>query len=249
MIPGRSPFRRSPARPILAAANPPNVLRSAINTSYNTSSLQSYVTMPAAATAGNLILGYCSPDKSVTSITTPAGFTPVPGASHLAGGGVSGALFYKIATGGESVFLFEYVSGTTRFVTSVALEIENVNQSDPIDQIAMTNGNAATARSITVGPTDNTSQANELALAFWSNDSAQSFGGSPNATNIGWSDGFTEVTNFGANPLVTVGAGAPGLHVASKPLPTIGAVQSTFSYSGGTADESLAFLVTLRAAA
>jgi hypothetical protein len=207
-------------------------------------------TLPAAATEGNLLLVYVTPDKASGTISIPAVLdtagNPVSsvfqsaGAAHItgngAGDGVSAALFWAIARGGEKHFTGSWAN--FRFASIAAVELANAHRTAPLDRYVLSNGNAAAASALTIGPTAVTQYASETAVAFWSNDSASAV---DTATGRGWSNSFATVAELAtntANPGVSIGL-LSGIASGT-------AVQTTFSYTGDTAEQNVGILVTLR---
>jgi hypothetical protein len=207
------------------------------------------ISLDAPATAGNLILVYSTPDKTAASIPPPTGFTLVPGMQHLTGPGVSGALFYKIAAGGEQSITCTHTGDSTIFFAAAAIELSNVRADAPIDLSVINIGNTKPEldpRTLALSTgTSITSSANQMAVAFWSVDSLNSI---DSATSVGWNGGFTARTDVG---VTTRSAGSqPGLSVATLPVLTQGSTVSTaFSWTGDTDDERMGILVTVRPAA
>jgi len=205
------------------------------------------MTFPFAATAGNLLVVFLAIDKSVATISTPTGWTKAQ--EVVSGTGVSGALFYKIAAGGETSISFTIA--TSRVTNIAFMEFSGIASSSPLDISAKTDGNAATARTITAGAMT-TTNADDLILAFWANDSAASVA---SATGRGFVDGasgametlmshFADAHNGGDVNT----SGAPAVCVARKRRTTTGSESATFSYTGGSADENIAFLAAFKLA-
>jgi len=201
------------------------------------------VSLPFAATAGNLLVLGVFPDKTSGAIATPTDFTPVPGASHTTGAGISGALFYKVAAGGEQSVPCTWATGAG--VSIAIVEIAGAHLTTPVDQVAFGNSASSNARGVAIGPTGACDTDGELAIALWANDSASTTSGSPAPA---WTNGFAEIFNHGVGN-APANSSAPAVVVAMKELGAAGTVQTTFSYPGGSSDENLGFLVTLRPAA
>lgn len=200
------------------------------------------VTLPSPALAGSLLLLYVSIAWNATSFTIPAGFA-YAAPPHSAGSWASGAVFFKVATGGEQTFALAYSMSSSTQITAAAIELVGLRVTGALDQSGFKNGNAALARSITVGPTEGTSEGDELAIAFWSNNNASNI--NTVSTQPAWSDDFVLVFESGCRDRVTTNAPAFAAGLKAIPLAAT-AVQTTLSYGGGGTDENIAYLLTLR---
>jgi hypothetical protein len=200
-------------------------------TPYNSPIYGISVTLNTPATANNLLITCVAIDKASGTITIPSGFTLVQKGE---GGISSGAMAYKIATGGEttiswswtlneegSVWIGEYSGLTTTNVLDVSAENEAYL--------------SIATNTISTGTTPTTTQANELAIALFAADSGVSVG-----TTRTWTNGFTTLAE------ITDTSGSPFLNVANKTLTAIGTVQSTLTHNGN--DESYAMVATFKAA-
>lgn len=229
----------TPVAFVQAAAAPENTLERTSAT----------IALTSPATAGNLLLVYASPDKAVASIPAPTGFTLVPGMQHLTGPGVSAALFYKVAAGGEQNITCTHGGSNTILFSAAAVELSGASTSSPIDLSVMNTGNTlpgTTPRTLalTTGAST-TSGAGQMAVACWSNDSMLNISA---ATAVGWDNGFTQRADSGVTTR-NGSNGSPALSVATLPITNAGtAVSTTFSYTGGGDDERMGILVTVRKA-
>jgi hypothetical protein len=199
---------------------------------YNSPDYGISVSLDSAATAGNLLVSGVAIDKASGTITIPSGFTLVEKGE---GGVSSGAMAYKVATGGETTISWSWtenqegsvwVGGYSGLVTSDVLDVSAENESFMAD--------GDTTNSISTGTTAATGQADELAVALFASDSGNSVG-----TSRSWSNGFSIIDE------VTTTSGSPFLNVASKTLDVIGVVESTLSHDGS--DESYAMVATFKA--
>lgn len=195
------------------------------------------VTFDYTATSGNTLICCIGIDKNSGTITLPSGYTLIQEITD--GSGVSGALCYKISDGTETSATFSWANARKAHI--IFMEYSGLDPTDPLDQSVEADGNASTSRSITVGPTGTTTQAFELALAFWMNDSNQS---AYDGSDFSWSDGFTE--DLGTYGTGSTGYGQPGMSSAYKNLISTGTVSTTWSYTGASDDENIAFLATFK---
>ena len=202
----------------------------------NNATTTSSLSLANPATAGNLIVIAAFVDKSSGAITAPAGFIAF-GTAHTTGPGISGALFYKVAAGGEQSFAFSWP--TSNIPTMFAQELSGVNASNPIGSVGFTDLNSPLGKGgVVSGPA--TATANERGIAIFANDSVNNLGGVET-----WSDEFTQTLS---NP--SSEGGRPAIRVATRTYSAAGAVPSTtYGYDAGTADEAAMWLYTVRAAA
>jgi uncharacterized repeat protein (TIGR02543 family) len=171
-------------------------------------------------------------DKNSGTITIPSGFTLIQKGE---GGIASGAMAYKIATGGETTISWSW---TVNQEGSVWIgEYSGLVPTDVLDVSAENEAYLSTAtNTISTGTTPSTTQANELAIVLFASDSNNSVGNTRT-----WTNGFItlkEITDI-------TYSGGPFLNVASKTLTAIGTVESTLTHNGN--DESYAMVATFKA--
>ena len=215
----------------------PNLVQQKTNyTTYGTPVTSFTTTLDSEATAGNLIVAGIAIDKHSDAITAiPTDFTLVHKSAEAAGDVSSGAMAYKIATGGETDFTWEWT--TAEDATAWVGEFSGLAVSDVFDVSAENESYLQTAtNSISTGTTDTTSQADELAIAMFIADSGNSVGSSRT-----WTNDFTEIAEE------TGTSGSPYINVATKTLTLAGTVESTCSHDGS--DESYAVIATFKATA
>ena len=198
--------------------------------SYNSPSTGISVTLDSPATANNLLVTVVAIDKASGTITVPTGFTLVQKGE---GGISSGAMAYKIATGGETTISWTW---TATEEGSVWIgEYSGLAATAVLDVSAENEAYLSTAtNTISTGTTSTTTQANELAIALFASDSGNSVGSTRT-----WTNGFTTIAE------VTSTSGSPFVNVASTILDTTGTVESTLTHNGS--DESYAMIATFKA--
>jgi hypothetical protein len=126
---------------------------------------------------------------------------------------------------------------TARTITLGCLEIDGLT-SAPIDRIAVTDSSNTAASSLTA-TTATLSQASQMALAIFVNDSANSL----DVSSRTWSNSFVEFADRDPND------GAPALLLARRNYPASGTPTTTLTYTPtGTdvADEAVLYIVTLK---
>jgi hypothetical protein len=208
------------------------------------------VTLSQAAIAGNYILVFLAIDKTAngtTSLSYETGLEILTNPntstalSHTTGSSISGVMFGKVAVGGETSFAFTHSSAViTNGPNLVAIEVENVSAS-PYDRGVLSHDNASGTDDTTlvIGPTGTTTQANELAIAFWAVDSVSSV-----TADVGFNNSFSHYATYRTGYTHN---GQPGVAVATKSLTGTGTVTTTATHTG-TADETLGVIVTLKSA-
>lgn len=186
-------------------------------------------TLDQAATAGNLIVTAVAIDKSSGTITTPTGFTLLHSHDTLA---TSGAIAYKIATGGETTVSWSYANSEEASVW--VGEYSGTATSDVVDVTSVNDTNDVAATSVSTGTTGATSNAEELAMAILIADSGNSM-----ETGRAWTNGFNIIAH------VTDTSGSPAINIATKNLSSVGTQETTFSTTG-IGDEMYAMLITFK---
>jgi len=194
------------------------------------------VTLDTAATANNLLITGVAIDKNSGTITVPTGFTIIQkGEATDTGQSVSGALAYKVATGGETTISWSWTvnqEGSVWIGEYSGLKATDVLDVSTENETYMNNHQTTT---ISTGTTPTTTQANELAIALFAADSGVYVG-----TTHSWTNGFTIQAN------ITSTSGSPYLNIANKTLNTIGTVESTFTHNYAAGEDSYAMVATFK---
>ena len=199
---------------------------------YRAPSTSLTTTLDAGATAGNLIVTGIAIDKASGTITQPADFTLIQKGE---GGISSGAMAYKISTGGETGITWSWAANEEG--SGWVGEYSGLVSTGVLDVSVENESYLSTAtNTISTGTTAGTAQADELAIALFAADSGNSVG----ATRT-WTNGFAIVAEE------TTTSGSPFICIASKTLTLAGTVESTVSHSGN--DECYAMVATFKAAA
>lgn len=194
------------------------------NTTTGGSGAATTPTLGAGATAGNLLVLMLSRSAGSGTLPTVTGFTAI---SDDVSGNLTGAWWYMEASGGETTVTLSGESGTGTWRLCLA-EFEGPFPASPLDVQAEDVTNVSTVvTSQSTGTTGTTSQADALALGFWTADGAANVDGTRGYTNS-----FTErVFEHG----LTSSARA-AIILASKVLAATGTVECTFSCTD-TGDE------------
>ena len=197
---------------------------------YNSPDYGISVTLGSPATTNNLLVTGVAVDKASGTITVPAGFTLVQKGE---GGISSGAMAYKIATGGETTISWSWTANEEGSVWIG--EYTGLMITDVLDVSAENEAYLSTqTNTISTGTTPSTTQADELAIALFASDSGNSVGDTRS-----WTNGFTTLAEE------TDTSGSPFINIASKILDTTGTVESTLTHNGN--DESYAMIATFKA--
>jgi len=208
----------------------PTLVQQATNThTYGSPATSITATLSSGATAGNLLVTTIATDKSAGSYTVPSGFTPI---HDYIGPSISGAMAYKIATGGETAITWSYA--TSEESSAWVGEYSGLASSNVLDVSAEADSADVAVTSQTTGTTATTSMANELAVAMFGIDSALY------ATGRSWTNSFTEVSFVGAS-------NTAGLGVATKTLSSTGTQTTTASWV--TADQACGAIATFKTTA
>ena len=175
------------------------------------------VALGATAAAGNLLVAAICSDKSSGAYTRPSGFTAL---YTYDSANVSGCVAYKIAVGTETQTVWSQVTTSANGLSAWMAEYRG-NIATPSDVALGANSGTTAVKTLSVGPTNATAQADELALAFCGSDSWS-------LTNGGrsWNNSFAEIADVGS------GSGPPGLTIAAKALTAKGAVTVAYTTTG-----------------
>ena len=123
------------------------------------------------------------------------------------------------------------------------IEIEGASDTDQSGEgIAQAGTAGRTSGSIAAG--GDVASFPQLAVAFAWTDSESS---TDAASAHSWSNGFTEIKQFGMGSASGMQSGAPSLSVASKSIGAIETPSTTFTWTGDGSDEAMGFLVTVAA--
>ncbi len=199
-----------------------------VNVSSNTVSSGAITVTFPAATAGNLLVFVLGRSTSLAvgqTWGTPSGWTDGPNTPANTGN-VSGAVWWKIAAGGEtSVASAE--SAAPGNATGAVIEYEGPFAVSPFDVSAENESNLSTAvTSEATGTTASTAQADALAVGMWSADAYSNVDGTRT-----YSNSFTE--DYFPSHGFTARAAAIAAH---KVLSATGAQSCTFGCTD-TGDE------------
>ncbi|QQR77515.1 MAG: hypothetical protein IPJ67_05325 [Candidatus Moraniibacteriota bacterium] len=171
------------------------------------------VTLDSAATAGNLLV--CTHFTGDGNSTAPSGFSEAVAVTDATNVD-QGAIYYKIATGGETSITPG--SGASDENAAVVIEIEGPFDASPLDQTATQA--AASGTSAPSGTTGTTSQASEVAVAGITYR--------VNGPNVSaWSNSFTEQGDVGSTYL-------KGVAAATKTLTSTGTQSTTATIGSAT---------------
>ena len=156
-------------------------------TPYNNPQYGISITLNTPATANNLLITGVAVDKASGTITKPEGFTLIQKGE---GGIASGALAYKVATGGETTISWTWTANEEGSVWIG--EYSGLATSDVLDVSAENEAYLSTlTNTISTGTTTTTTQADELAIALFASDSGNSVG-----TTRSWTNGFTTIAEI-----------------------------------------------------
>ena len=185
-----------------------------VQSNYSTSGSASFST---AATAGYLLVAICSSNGAYT-ITAPSGFsTAINEPSDPAQ-----AIFYKVATGGETTISCTYSGGTDAIQIMEFSGTENVSPLDAVNTVT-SSGSSGTASSGTV--TNN--NYNDLLIAGITSDT--------NTSPSGWTNSFTQIisTSSGGKPATRMAFGSAYFTVSSpSSYSTSATVASGYNWRG-----------------
>lgn len=195
------------------------------------------VSLPAPAAAGSTILVVVAPDKNAGTITQSAG-PALPKRHETLDSGVSVAVFSGVAAGGEQTFSFTWTGGTRR-PSAVAFEVTGSYVPSPFDA-TITNASSGTGLVTSMNAVAATpDNAHALALAVFLTDSSSNLGIETSGT---WTNGFAQRLFHKS------GGPAVGIVAATKVVPTPVSTGTSYSYTGGAADEAMMVLMMLQAA-
>ncbi len=186
-------------------------------------------TLSSAATAGDLLITGIATDKSAGNYTVPVGFTLI---NNMVSTDVSGALAYKIATGGETIITWN--QSTSNGLACWAGEYSGLTASSVLDVYVNATSGSTAVKTLSSGTTSSTSQANELAIAIMAIDTYD------NADDRAWSNSFSE-----SEWVHGTSTGYVGLSVSKKVLSSVGTVETTFSTTD-TGDQMKVILATFK---
>ncbi len=195
-------------------------------------------TLPAPATAGNLILIAVAPDKAHSAFVAPGDVTLAVAESGEAAS--NGYIYYKIAVGGETSFVFSWTGASVRPAAYIC-ERQGPFDASPLGQVASSNSANAAVTTLSTGTTPATTTTNEIAFGFYFNDSATNL---ETSTSQSWTNSFSEFVSQ-----AVAGSFSSGLVGAELILTATQTVETTFEHTaGGTADQACAMVVTFKGA-
>lgn len=215
------------------AINPVQALKYVPNTV--TSANQLAISLDAPATAGNLIVvgGYV--DKQ-TTITDPTDFTSRINTPNTS---LSYMLATKRAVGGEQNITATLGDSTQNAYRAFIMELP---ANAEVDKVIAAYSGETIVTSQGAGPTAALATDAAEAYAFWGADSP---GGVAAGTGHAFSNGyalahsdFTDPTSSSGIPAIAVGHKVGGLNASGE--------STTFSYTGGTGDQSAVMLIVFR---
>lgn len=216
-----------------ASGGPPAIVQRT-SSGRTTTGTSASVTLPSPVTAGNLIVLGVFPDKASGAFTTPAGFTPFGHVDTTQQ--ISGALFYKIAAGGEQTFTGTWT--TAQYGEILAIEIAGASASNPIGSTGFNQVDDVSTSRGTTASAPATGSADELGLAIWHMDSTSSVAGAETWT--GMTAEYSSTTATTSGPTIRLGK---TLYAAAGSTPS-----ATFAYAAGSADQNAMWLFTVRKA-
>jgi len=190
----------------------------------------------SAAVAGNLLIvveGRSAVMTAGGAWGPPAGWATIHD-SGINVGAVAGALYYKIADGGETSFLTAHTNEQGNWQAAMA-EFEGPFSASPLDVSAEGELGGVVASQST-GTTGTTAQADELAVAGFMSDRQDTVDGGGTRN---YSNSFTEVI-FAASSATRAGAA-----IAKLILSATGTVECTFSVTD-TGDEMYGAVATFK---
>lgn len=218
----------------------PTIVQSAGGTTASTTSTTNTVTLPSAATAGNLLVFCLAGDKNTGTLTmSGTGWTVEV---SLASSSVSLYTAYKTAAGGETSITGTTANAPLTGNTFFGMELAQAGTAAWGVQGKSTLITNETAVSSVAIPTTSPAAAYEgLAVAAAAIDSiGSSFSGSQSPT---WSNAFTSRHIPPESGAPGSNGGSGGCYVATKDVPASGTTSTTFSLTGGTDQMSGAIVV------
>lgn len=184
------------------------------------------ISLPAPATAGNLIFLLACADKNPTGLQAPAGFTLI-GENYNAS--ISYAVFYKIAAGGEQSFTI--TSSVAQQHQHAVIEIPGIAATGTLGQTAFNNSNGTTnVKGVSCGSIAATlGGVPHLAVSFMVNDTA---------TSAQVANEYTFNNGFSAKPFLAYPPFAhPGILIGIREITADGTVTTAGGYTTGASDQ------------
>jgi len=227
---------------VLPAGNLPTILQYAAGHATESAGAGKLtkVTLNTPATPGSLLLLFVMHDKQSSTFEGVSGLTLHK--SHTTSNGVGGAVYSKIAQGGETSLSvgITYTGSSTRYVELLLLET-NASVVEAVELGTDYAGVTSKGSSATIA-----ASADTLAITTWHNDSATNLNDATSAVfNAGWDD----LTGQGIGtkyPVKSFNSNSPGWAAATRPVSVTGALTADFNYIGSVADENMTMLVTLK---
>lgn len=192
-------------------------------------------TAPAAGNLIVVVVGRSSTHGAGGAWDVPSGWNKLND-SGINTGQLGGAAFWKIADGSETSFATTDTNPGGTWQVAYA-EFEGPFTASPLDQAAENAANIGTVvTSQSTGTTGTTSQADELALAFFAGDRFDTLDGGGTRN---YSNSFTEVK------FASVTTSRPMAAIAKNILSATGTVECTYSVTD-TGDEMYGVIATFK---
>ena len=190
------------------------------------SALTHAISLPALATAGNLLVSWPTYDKDAGTLTAPTGWSPV--IQVLSANGVTLGFSWKVSDGTE-----QSITWTCTTARPVAIRVaEYSGISTPILDVSSTGTTSgSSATSVSTGTTAATTDATATAFAIMGVDTVSNV-----SAGRAWTNSFVEQEFSGTNSAFS--------H-ALKELTSTGTQESTFSTTGG-GDQMVAIMAVFK---
>lgn len=194
-------------------------------------------TLTFTPTAGKILLVCVGWDKSATSFTTPTGFTAL---GQAVGASVSGAMFYKVATGSETSVA---VTAGSAPASGGNVWVAEIDATSVVDYTSPTYSNTAVS-SISTGTATGTG----FAVAMMTVDSLSAIdNGPPYGT---WSNSFTGHPDGAFGSVFRDSGGGTGqAPVAIAYKDVTGSAETTFTQQAGESADQMWAAIAIFAAA
>lgn len=207
--------------------NPPSLTHS--NSAENTG-VQTSLSIPInwTPTAGRILVSFIGTDKTSGAMTQPSGWT-MPDSYDSSS--VSGAFAWKVSDGTETAAAWSWATAAPNGSSGWVIEIADA---DTLDRWVSANSGSTAVQSQTTGTTAATTAADELAVAFGTDD-----------TGLNWDTGRSWTNSFTERGYIGSGSGNPGTFWATKSLTATGTVETTVSTTD-TGDQMYAAVMTFK---
>ena len=180
-------------------------------------------TLPAAPTAGNLLVFFMAGDKNTGALTL-SGFTQ---ARELLGTSVSLYVYYKVSDGTETTINPSWATSSAAGNTAYYLELEDTAVAGKSWEVAGTAETAYSDLTVNSRSSNTTAALKKAALAFgqWAIDSS-----------VSWTSGSTYTNSYASQYEATGFGGRGAIFIAKLAVAGGATTESTFGYTG-TADQ------------